>query len=109
MAAGDPVQTAIEKYCKSPRTQTESRQVAETTIHDERELWRLGLQLVIGTLRKCTLGLWHWTIERFGTGLVVYSGSWALAALWRQLCFNSSLGRKVSLRNVFLKESKGLN
>ena len=46
VAAGDPVRTAIEKYCKSRRIRTESRQVAETTIHDERELWRLGLQLV---------------------------------------------------------------
>ena len=109
VAAGDPVRTAIEKYCKSRRIRTESRQVAETTIHDERELWRLGLQLVTGTLGKCTLGLWYWTIGRFGTGLVVYSGSWALAALWRQVCFNSSLGRVVSLGNVFLIESKGLN
>ena len=107
MAAGDPVQIAIEKYCKSPRTQTESRQVAETTIHDERDLWRLGLQLVIGALGKCTLGLWYWTIGRFGTGLFVYSGSWTLAALWRQVCFKSSLGRIVSLRNLFLIESKG--
>ena len=107
MAAGDPVQTAIEKYSKSPRAQTESRQVAETTIHDERELWRLRLQLVIGTLGKCTLGLCYWTIGRFGTGLVVYSGSCALAALWRQVCFTSSLGRIVSLQNLFLIESKG--
>ena len=107
MAAGDAVRTAIERYCKSRRTQMESRQVAETTIHDERILWGLGLQLVIGTLGKCTLGLWYWTIGRFGTGLVVYSGSWALAALWRQVCFKSSLVRIVSLRNLFLIESEG--
>ena len=107
MAAGDPVRTAIERYCKSRRFQTESRQVAETTIHDQQELWRLGLQLVSGTLGMCTLGLWYWTIGRFGTGLVVYSGSWNLAALWRQVCFKSSLRRIVSLRNLSLIESKG--
>ena len=82
MAAEDPVRTADRKVLQesSHCIRTESRQVAETTIHDERELWRLGLQFVIGTLGKCTLGLWYWTIGRFVTGLVVYSGSWALAA-----------------------------
>ena len=62
MATGDPVRTAIEMYCNSRRIRTESRQVAETTIHNQQELWRPCLQLVIGTLGKCTLGLWHLTI-----------------------------------------------
>ena len=35
VATGDPVRTAIEKHCKSRRIQTESPQVAETTIHDK--------------------------------------------------------------------------
>ena len=52
VATGDPVRTATEKYCKSRRIRTESREVIETTIHDQQELWRLSLQLVIGTLRK---------------------------------------------------------
>ena len=51
----DPVRTAIEKYCKSRRIRTESRQVAETSIHDQEELWSLCLQLVIGTLESV-----HW-------------------------------------------------
>ena len=92
VATGDPVRTAIEKYCKSRCIRTELRQVAETIIPDQQELWRLGLQLEIGTLGKCTLGLGYWTIVRFGTGFVVYSESWALAALWRRVCLNSSCG-----------------
>ena len=55
VATGDPVRTAIERYCKSRRIRTESRQVAETTIHNQQKLRRLGLQLVIGTLESV-----HW-------------------------------------------------
>ena len=62
MAAGDRVRTAIARYCKSRRIRTESRQLAETTILDQQELWRLGLQLVIGTLESVHLG--------FGIGLL---------------------------------------
>ena len=88
MAAGDPVRTAIEKYCKSRRIRTESRQVAETTIHDERELWRLGLQLVTGTLGKCTLGLWALILDYWAIW------NWIGCVLW-ELGFSSTLEASV--------------
>ena len=62
VTTGDPVRTAIEKYCKSRRIRTESRQAAETTIHDQQKLWKLGLQMVIGTLESV-----RWC---FGIGLL---------------------------------------
>ena len=62
VATGDPVRTAVERYCKSRRIRTESRQVAEATIYNQQKLWRLGLQLVIGTLERV-----HWG---FGIGLL---------------------------------------
>ena len=81
MAAVEPVRTPIERYCKSRHIRTESRQVAEASLRDQQRLWKLGIQMVFGILEKCTLGLWHWTIGRFGTRLNAYSGSWALAEI----------------------------
>ena len=57
MATGDSVRIGIEKYCKSRLIRTETQQVAETTNHDQRKLWRMGLQLVNGTLESVHGGL----------------------------------------------------